>query len=438
MRHTGIFIKVLMVSIAFLICTNSASAYWEDDFENYPLGSFPSPPWYRSGNTSGAYIDDSVSFSGSQSMHLYGIIGACWGVLAFREITVPPPFSIEFMVYNGTENIYGCHPYRGSLELKSGTNWWDCGRGLMVFHEDGRIQLHDSVGWHYNELEWIKVRVDYSRPTDTTVHLVYRINDELLYEVDAPSKSCEDNLAYIVPGAQEGTVWFDDVKVQRGVEVCDAFLTPDKLNVMRSAEHSFKVHVYPCDPMDVSVDDTAEVYVDLDNNGNFDEYENYLAIVSSTDLDGEAKDIAVKVYDVPLTAQINPYVAIYSINNIPIVDTAGNSIDYLQLITFSPHKPATQSALPEQVTLQQNHPNPFNPETIIKYSLLEATYVKLGIYNVVGQRVRALIDEYQRAGAKEVFWDGKDDYGNDVGSGIYFYNIKTPEYSEAKKMILMR
>jgi hypothetical protein len=224
----------------------------------------------------------------------------------------------------------------------------------------------------------------------------------------------------------------------RAVEICNAFLTPDKLNVMRDAVHSFKVHVYPCEPMDVSVGDTAEVYVDLDDNGNFDEYENYLAIVSSTDSDGNATDIAVKVYDVPLTEEIDPYVAIYSINNIPIVDTLGNPIDYLQLITFSPHKSATQSALPDQVTLQQNHPNPFNPETIIKYSLTQATHVKLSIYNIVGQKVRTLVDEYQKAGAKEVFWDARDENGNEVGSGIYFYKIKTSEYSEAKKMILLR
>jgi hypothetical protein len=118
------------------------------------------------------------------------------------------------------------------------------------------------------------------------------------------------------------------------VEICNAFLTPKNLNVMRSAEHSFKVHVYPCEAMDVSVGDTAEVYVDLDDNGNFDEYENYLTIVSSTDSDGAATDIAVKVYDVPVSADVDPYVAIYGINNTPIVDTAGNSIDYLQLITF--------------------------------------------------------------------------------------------------------
>jgi len=226
--------------------------------------------------------------------------------------------------------------------------------------------------------------------------------------------------------------------VLTGATVCNAFLTPDKLNVMRDPEHSFKVHVYPCEPIDVSVGDTAEVYVDLDDNGNFDEYESFLAIVSSTDSDGNATDIAVKVYDVPLTEEIDPYVAIYNINNIPIVDTLGNPMDYLQLITFSPHKSATQPAIPDQVTLQQNHPNPFNPETIIKYSLPQSSYVRLTIYNILGQRVITLVDEYQRPGAKEVFWDGKDEDSKQVANGIYFYRIQTRDFVQSKKMLLVK
>ena len=79
-----------------------------------------------------------------------------------------------------------------------------------------------------------------------------------------------------------------------------------------------------------------------------------------------------------------------------------------------------------------------NPETIIKYSLPEATHVKLSIYNIVGQRVRILVDEYQQSGANEVVWDGKDEDGKQVSSGIYFYKIKTPEYSDTKKMLLLR
>lgn len=210
-------IIALFVSF-FLASVAHSQLVWQDDFESYPLNSFPSPPWHASGNTGGGYIDDSVSFSGSQSLHLFGVIGGCWAVNVARAITCPPPFTIEFMVYNGSENVYGCNPFRASLYLFTGPNWEDCWppggcRRLILFHPDGRIELNDSLGWHYNEQEWVKVRVDYSRLTDTYVHLIYWVNDQLLYEVNSPNISNEDNLTYVHIVAQEGTVWFDDVKV---------------------------------------------------------------------------------------------------------------------------------------------------------------------------------------------------------------------------------
>ncbi|MFQ6031793.1 MAG: T9SS type A sorting domain-containing protein [Candidatus Zixiibacteriota bacterium] len=221
-----------------------------------------------------------------------------------------------------------------------------------------------------------------------------------------------------------------------GVPICNVFLTPDKLNVKRDPEHSFKVHVYPCEPMDVSVGDTAEVYVDVDDDGNFDE-DYFLAIVSSTDVDGEATDIAVKVYDVsPLVAEIDPHVAIYSINNIAIVDTLGNPIDYLKLNTFSPGKFTTESALPEQVTLRQNHPNPFNPTTSIAFNLPFSTNWTLKIYNVAGQLVKGF--EGFSAGWVTVNWAGTDHSGDKVSSGIYFYKLVAGDFTATKKMVLTK
>lgn len=120
------------------------------------------------------------------------------------------------------------------------------------------------------------------------------------------------------------------------VYVCNVFLTPNKLNVGRNAEHTFKVHVYPCEPMDVSVGDTAVVYIDVDASGTFDDGEIYDAVVSSTDVDGAATDIAVKVC-CPDLIDNDPFVAIYSINDIPITYPDGSDIDDLQLDTFTPN-----------------------------------------------------------------------------------------------------
>jgi hypothetical protein len=101
-------------------------------------------------------------------------------------------------------------------------------------------------------------------------------------------------------------------------------------------------------------------------------------------------------------------------------------------------KDGVQDNLPKSFALSQNYPNPFNPVTEISYSLPEAAQVRLSIYNVLGRRVRTLVDENQNTGRKTVHWDGKDDRGSNVASGIYFYRLDAGEYTETKKMILMR
>jgi flagellar hook assembly protein FlgD len=98
----------------------------------------------------------------------------------------------------------------------------------------------------------------------------------------------------------------------------------------------------------------------------------------------------------------------------------------------------SEELLPKVFSLSQNYPNPFNPETIIRYALPEDCEVELIVYNILGQQVKVLVDAYENAGYKVVHWDGRNDGGNEIASGLYFYKIKTPKYSESKKMILLR
>ena len=93
---------------------------------------------------------------------------------------------------------------------------------------------------------------------------------------------------------------------------------------------------------------------------------------------------------------------------------------------------------PSRYELFQNYPNPFNPQTKVRYYLPKATWVTLTIHNVLGQRVRTLVDEYQNAGAKTLLWDGKDNHLKEVASGIYFYRLKTGEFNQTKKMVLIK
>ncbi len=88
--------------------------------------------------------------------------------------------------------------------------------------------------------------------------------------------------------------------------------------------------------------------------------------------------------------------------------------------------------------LKQNYPNPFNPSTTIAYSLPKTTAVELIIYNMLGQKVRTLVHTVQAAGQYQVTWNGRDDAGNPVSSGFYFYQLRTLDGLQVKKMLLLK
>ena len=91
------------------------------------------------------------------------------------------------------------------------------------------------------------------------------------------------------------------------------------------------------------------------------------------------------------------------------------------------------SVTPAGFLLSQNYPNPFNPKTIIRYSLSENRYINLKIFNVIGKEVSVLINENQKAGSYEVEWNAVD-----FPSGIYFYRLTAGEFTETKKMDLIK
>ncbi len=91
-----------------------------------------------------------------------------------------------------------------------------------------------------------------------------------------------------------------------------------------------------------------------------------------------------------------------------------------------------------QNELAGNYPNPFNPETTIRYSTAQKGAVAIDIYNVKGQLVRRLVNEEKAAGNHSVVFDGKDNSGRSVASGIYYYKMQAGKYSSTKKMILMK
>jgi hypothetical protein len=95
-------------------------------------------------------------------------------------------------------------------------------------------------------------------------------------------------------------------------------------------------------------------------------------------------------------------------------------------------------AVPFTFGLYQNHPNPFNPATIIEFSLARRVPIRLEIYNLLGQRVRTLIDGMRPAGSYRVNWDGTDESSTKVSSGIYFFRLEAGDFSDTRKMVLLR
>jgi hypothetical protein len=89
-------------------------------------------------------------------------------------------------------------------------------------------------------------------------------------------------------------------------------------------------------------------------------------------------------------------------------------------------------------TLYQNYPNPFNPVTHIRFSLAQSEKVKLEVFNILGQKVNTLVNNKLNIGQYEIKWDGKNESGNLLGSGIYFYRLKAGDYIKTRKMIFLK
>ncbi len=95
-------------------------------------------------------------------------------------------------------------------------------------------------------------------------------------------------------------------------------------------------------------------------------------------------------------------------------------------------------ALPLAAALHQNFPNPFNPSTEIRFDIPTARTVQLRVYNQLGQTVRTLVDNRMKAGSYRIKWDGKTEAGHSVSSGVYFYSLEAGDYSQIRKMTLVK
>jgi hypothetical protein len=134
-----------------------------------------------------------------------------------------------------------------------------------------------------------------------------------------------------------------------------------------------------------------------------------------------------------LTFTRHDAVVYFPSHNLPVCDTVYvyTDVRWVEGSTEEENKPTVFS-------VSQNYPNPFNPVTNFRVALPQASHVKIELFNILGQKVKTLVDEDMRAGVFVVDWDGNDDRGLEVSSGIYFYRIIAGDFSDIKKMVLLK
>jgi hypothetical protein len=138
--------------------------------------------------------------------------------------------------------------------------------------------------------------------------------------------------------------------------------------------------------------------------------------------------------------------ATFTLDGISMSDPSAVDIPFVQ---WTPEEPTPTAAealaaavLPRAYSLSQSAPNPFNPSTTISFDIRSdgaaAAHVSLKVYNVRGKLVKTLVDEFKPAGRYSIQWDGRSDNGSLMASGVYFYRLKTRDFEQTRKMVLLK
>lgn len=134
------------------------------------------------------------------------------------------------------------------------------------------------------------------------------------------------------------------------------------------------------------------------------------------------------------------------LNQDGFIDIAATTIPGLQGELRWYANPVVTSAVDEEANaeapsvfhLAQNYPNPFNPSTLIRYEIPQPAQVRLAIYNLLGDKIRTLVEAKESVGVKQVTWDGRDEYGRRVSTGVYVYRLEAGDINITKRLLLMK
>jgi len=189
---------------------------WNDSFETYSDGTFPSS-WISNGYTSHteySHVTSIKSSNGSKSLQLFGKLDGCLAALAYKALDVTSPFIIEVDINNGNETLSGCHPERAGIGLRMGNSWMNPSRTLVHFDYDGYIYLSKTIKSDaYITNTWYTLKIRYEMISSSQIKLSFWINNVFKGDLIQATISDENLLNNIELNVQEGTAWFDNVKV---------------------------------------------------------------------------------------------------------------------------------------------------------------------------------------------------------------------------------
>ncbi|HEX7401241.1 MAG TPA: DNRLRE domain-containing protein, partial [candidate division Zixibacteria bacterium] len=134
-----------------------------------------------------------------------------------------------------------------------------------------------------------------------------------------------------------------------------------------------------------------------------------------------------------------PYEWFYSHRCLNDTNTSNDFAPYLEIIVgISSAVNIAEENYPRGFSLMQNFPNPFNGETVLQFDLPRTSKVSMVIYNLLGERVKTLLNESRPAGMNAIVWDGTDQWGKPVSSGMYFYQLSTENYTRTKRLLYLK
>lgn len=190
---------------------------------------------------------------------------------------------------------------------------------------------------------------------------------------------------------------------------------------------------------DVDADDAVTYGVVVSTQSDFSD-----TVATAAKFTGRATSFVVQIEDTTFTIPngLQPaqdyYWKVIASDNSGAMTESNSAFMFRTSDTATNVEGGNSDIVPKAFSLSQNYPNPFNPETVIQYALDQNGLVELTIFNLLGEKVRTLVDQDQRPGAYQISWNGLDDDGNRASSGLYIYRLTAGASHQTQRMILLR